>query len=58
MNNKNWIKSPVDLGAASVTFTKVFTVKKNLVKATLKATAVGVYEAAVNGKKASIRLPM
>ncbi len=54
MNSKNWIKSPVDLGAASVTFTKIFTIKKDLVKATLKSTAVGVYEAAVNGQKASV----
>ena len=28
MNSKNFIKSPVDLGAASVIFTKKFNVKK------------------------------
>ena len=54
MNNKNWIKSPVDLGSASVIFTKIFDVKKDLIKATLKVTSVGVYEAALNGQKASI----
>ena len=53
MNAKNFIKSPVEHGYASVTFKKVFEVKKSLIKATLKATSVGVYEAAINGEKAS-----
>ena len=54
MNSKNFIKSPVDLGIASIIFTKCFNVKKDLIKATLAVTSVGVYEAAINGEKASI----
>ena len=45
----NWIKSPVDVGAATVTFCRSFHPSKAVKRATLYATALGVYVPCING---------
>ena len=49
--NAIWITSPVDTGVAACTFQKTFTAAKPVKKATLCATAMGVYAACINGKR-------
>lgn len=46
-----WITSPSDSGQAVYTFEKSFFVDKNIVSATLYASAMGVYVPYVNGKR-------
>ena len=46
-----WIKSPVDTGAAACTFEIKFALNKPVKKATLCATAMGVYAPFLNGKR-------
>ena len=46
-----WITSPVDTGVAACTFEKEFSLSKPVKKATLCATAMGLYEARLNGKR-------
>ena len=50
--NAIWIASPVDTGVAACTFTKSFTLEKPVKKATLCATAMGVYVPSINGVRA------
>ena len=51
MNAGNWIKSPVDKGAASVSFETTIKPEKALKSATLSVSAIGLFEAQLNGKK-------
>ena len=53
LKNAKWITSPVDVGAAASTFTKKLDVKKEIKKATLYASAMGVYNAFIDGSKVS-----
>ncbi len=46
-----WITSPQNLYPAAITFQKSFTVEKPIKKATLKASAIGVYAAYINGER-------
>ena len=46
-----WITSPVDTGVAACTFQKTFLTGKPVKKATLCATAMGIYAACLNGKR-------
>ncbi len=50
-SGKRWITAPIDTGAAASTFTKAFKLEKDLVKATLSASAIGIYSLSLNGKK-------
>ena len=49
--NAQWISSPVDTGAAACTFEKQFVLNQPVKKATLCATAMGIYAACLNGKR-------
>lgn len=49
--NAQWISSPVDTGAAACTFEKQFVLNKPVKKATLCATAMGIYAASLNGRR-------
>ena len=51
MNAQNWIKSPVDLGARSCCFQKQISPKKAVANATLSVSAIGLFEARINGVK-------
>ena len=44
-----WITAPVDTGFAPVVFRRALTLEKELKKATLTASAMGIYEACING---------
>ena len=44
-----WVTSPVDAKAAVLRFSKQFTLKQGIKKATLYASAIGLYEASLNG---------
>lgn len=46
-----WIKSPIDTGAAACTFETEFKAEKPVKKATLCASAIGVYVPFLNGKR-------
>lgn len=50
--NAQWIKSPVIIENACVDFSKTFAVSKPVKSATLEATAKGVYDIHINGKRA------
>ena len=52
MKQAKWIASPVDTGAAAVIFQTSFNTEKKLRKATLSVSAMGLYTAYLNGKKA------
>jgi len=45
-----WIAPASDLGSKAPCFARAFTVDKPLTRATLRMTALGVYEAAINGQ--------
>ncbi len=47
----DWIKSPIDYGEAALLFERQFTLKKRIKSASLQITALGVYEARINGKR-------
>ena len=51
-----WIKSPCDTGRGAVTFAKKIKVEKAVSSATLEASAMGLYEAAIDGKKVGDRV--
>lgn len=51
MTKGHWITAPRDMGVAAVNFTCNFKTEKAIRKATVKATAIGVYNFFVNGKK-------
>lgn len=46
-----WIKPQLDLGDVVPLFSKNFSLKKEIQSATLSITALGVYEAQINGKR-------
>ena len=53
LKNAKWITSPIDVGAAASTFAKKINFKKEIKKATLYASAMGVYNAFIDKKKVS-----
>lgn len=53
LQNAYWITSPQDIGTVSPEFRKQFKIQKPLAKATVLASAMGVYNLFVNGEKAS-----
>ena len=54
LKSTQWIKAPVDQNGAAYSFKKTFTVRSGLVSATLCATAIGLYEAMLDGQKVSV----
>jgi alpha-L-rhamnosidase len=48
-----WITVPQDLGDIVPVFQKTWSIKKKINRATLLITALGVYEAELNGKRVS-----
>ena len=46
-----WITSPRDAGDAAVTYRRLFSPKKEIKKATLSASAIGVYALYLNGAR-------
>ena len=56
MKKAIWLKSPVETGAAAITFSGSVSVKKEVLRATLSATSIGVYTASVNGKRVGNRV--
>ena len=53
LKNAKWITSPVDVGVAASTFSKRLDTKKKIKKATLFASAMGIYNAFIDKKKVS-----
>ena len=51
IKNAKWITSPVDAGAAAYTFRRDFALKGEVVKATLYASAMGIYVPMLNGRR-------
>ena len=49
--NALWIKSTKPSGECEIYYTKEFASKKELVSATLEATALGVYTVHINGER-------
>ncbi len=56
MKKAAWIKSPVDIGAGTVSFCKQIELEGNIKKAVARASAVGVYELTIDGKKVGERV--
>ena len=54
--SNHWIKSPCDTGSAAVTFKKEICVDKDISVATLAVSAMGLYEATIDGKKIGNRV--
>jgi len=51
MNAQNFITSPVDMGSASVSFIKHFAPSRAVASVTLCVSAIGLFEARLNGQK-------
>ncbi len=51
MKYQNWIKSPTETGRGAVTFVKKFEKETDVVRAVLRVTGLGVYQAHINGEK-------
>ncbi len=51
MNHRNWVRAPKDTGAAAVCFRKKITFTKQVRKATLAVSAIGLYAAYLNGAR-------
>ena len=51
LNNAKWIKSPLDMKAATAEFRKNFSVKNKVKSATLYVSSAGIYSPKLNGKK-------
>lgn len=51
IKDAEWICADADFGGVCPSFTKLFTAKKEIKKASLSVTAAGVYEACLNGKR-------
>ncbi|MBQ8849293.1 MAG: family 78 glycoside hydrolase catalytic domain [Clostridia bacterium] len=51
MKHQNWIKSPVNVEGAALAFKKGFSEARSIAKATLRVSSLGIYRAAINGKK-------
>ncbi|MBQ2676735.1 MAG: family 78 glycoside hydrolase catalytic domain [Clostridia bacterium] len=47
----SWIKSPVDLGAASASFVTEFSPESEVKSAQLLVSAIGIFQASLNGEK-------
>ena len=58
MLQANWIRTPWDMGFSAPFFRKEFSVDKPIVSATLRASARGVYEAFLDGKRISNQVLM
>ncbi|MBQ9735960.1 MAG: family 78 glycoside hydrolase catalytic domain [Clostridia bacterium] len=58
MNNAKWITAPVDCGQAGVVFQKKINLKKAVKRATLNATAMGLYRAYIDGRDVTDALLM
>ena len=56
MNDRCWIKSPLDSGFSSVTFSKDVDIFNNIKKAIFCVSAVGLYVADINSQKVGDRL--
>ena len=50
MNKKNWIKAPIETECEVRSFKKKFNAKKDIKSATLCVSAIGIYNAEINGK--------
>ena len=53
ITDSKWIKAPVSLGARCPTFCRSFTLNGKVERATLRISAIGVYEARINGVSVS-----
>ena len=51
ITNAKWIKSPVDTEAAVVAFQRRFSCKKPVRKGIIRVSAIGVFNAKINGKR-------
>ena len=51
MKHQNWIKSPENIDGAVLAFKKDFSIGKNITKAVLHVSCLGLYRAKLNGKK-------
>ena len=51
MNADAWIKSPKNMGDASVCFVKTFDAAPDVTSGTLCVSAIGLFEAKLNGQK-------
>ena len=51
MDQSNWIRSPRDLGSASACFVRAFEAAPEVTGGTLAVSAIGLYEARLNGQK-------
>ena len=51
MKYRNWIKSPENIEGSALAFKKDFTVGKDIAKAVLHVSCLGIYRARINGKK-------
>ena len=51
MKNIKWIKAPVDTGCGAVNFKKVFSIEKNVKRATVKLSSMGNYATYLNGER-------
>ena len=46
-----WITAPCDMGTAACTFKKNFAIQGEIKRATLYASAMGIYAPFINGKR-------
>ena len=51
LKNSQWITTARDLGGVCPVFRKTFPAEKEILSATLEITALGVYEAELNGQR-------
>ena len=51
MRQKRWIKSPTELDGAALSFVKTFSVTGEVKSAKVHVSAVGTYQAKINGQK-------
>ena len=56
LTNAKWITAPKDMGAAATTFSFKFSPEKEIVEATLCASAIGLYTFILNGEKVGNRI--
>ena len=47
----HWIKSPIDVKEGAVAFFKKISLDREVASATLEASAMGLYEAMLDGKR-------
>ncbi len=56
MKKAKWITAPCDMGAAAVAFSSTVNLSKNVESAVLRASAVGLYELTLDGKRVGDRV--